>query len=106
MLARLRSIDPEAAARLHPADEKRIVRALEVYEETGKTITQHNLETQAIPPRYRPCGWGLITATAPFCTGASICGSTKCWKTDCWTKFARCSPSASAEGDRHAGHRL
>ncbi|MFQ8839405.1 MAG: tRNA (adenosine(37)-N6)-dimethylallyltransferase MiaA [Oscillospiraceae bacterium] len=50
MLARLRSIDPEAAARLHPADEKRIVRALEVYEETGKTITQHNLETQAIPP--------------------------------------------------------
>ena len=43
-----------------------------------------------------PCGWGLITATAPFCTGASICGSTKCWKTGCWTKFARCSPSASA----------
>ena len=59
MLARLRSIDPEAAARLHPADEKRIVRALEVYEETGKTITQHNLETQAIPPRYRPVWLGL-----------------------------------------------
>ena len=59
MLARLRSIDPEAAARLHPADEKRIVRALEVYEETGKTITQHNLETQAIPPRYRPVWIGL-----------------------------------------------
>ena len=59
MLARLRDIDPEAAARLHPADEKRIVRALEVYEETGKTITQHNLETQAIPPRYRPVWLGL-----------------------------------------------
>ena len=59
MLARLRNIDPEAAARLHPADEKRIVRALEVYEETGKTITQHNLETQAIPPRYRPVWIGL-----------------------------------------------
>ena len=52
MLARLRSIDPEAAARLHPADEKRIVRALEVYEETGKTITQHDAETRAVPPRY------------------------------------------------------
>ena len=49
----------EAAARLHPADEKRIVRALEVYEETGKTITQHNLETQAIPPRYRPVWLGM-----------------------------------------------
>ena len=58
-LPRLREIDPEAAARLHPADEKRIVRALEVYEETGKTITQHNLETQAIPPRYRPVWIGL-----------------------------------------------
>ena len=59
MLARLRDIDPEAAARLHPADEKRIVRALEVYEETGKTITQHNLETKAVPPRYRPVWIGL-----------------------------------------------
>ena len=59
LLRELHSVDPEAAARLHPADEKRIVRALEVYEETGKTITQHNLETQAIPPRYRPVWLGL-----------------------------------------------
>ena len=59
MLARLREIDPEAAARLYPADEKRVIRALEVYEETGKTITQHNLETKAVPPRYRPVWIGL-----------------------------------------------
>ena len=59
MLARLREIDPEAAARLHPADEKRIIRALEVYAETGRTITQHNLDTQRIPPRYRPVWIGL-----------------------------------------------
>ena len=59
LLRELHSVDPEAAARLHPADEKRIIRALEVYEETGKTITQHNLETQAIPPRYRPVWLGL-----------------------------------------------
>lgn len=52
MLARLAQVDPDSAARLHPNDEKRIVRALEVYQFTGKTITQHNLETQAIPPRY------------------------------------------------------
>ncbi len=54
MLCRLSSIDPESAARLHLKDRKRILRALEVYYETGKTITQHNLETQAIPPRYAP----------------------------------------------------
>lgn len=59
ILAELRSIDPKAAARLHLSDRKRIIRALEVYHETGKTITQHNLETQAIPPRYTPLWLGL-----------------------------------------------
>ena len=44
--------DPDTAARLHLNDEKRIVRALEVYLSTGKTITQHNRETLALPPRY------------------------------------------------------
>ena len=52
MLSRLAQVDPDSAARLHPNDEKRIIRALEVYQSTGKTITQHNLETRAIPPRY------------------------------------------------------
>ena len=52
MLAELGKIDPEAAARLHPNDAKRIIRALEVFYSTGKTISQHNLETRNIPPRY------------------------------------------------------
>ena len=52
LLAELAKVDPDAAARLHPNDEKRIVRALEVWLTTGKTITQHNAETLAIPPRY------------------------------------------------------
>jgi len=52
MLEELAKVDPESAARLHPNDEKRIVRALEVFLTTGKTITRHNAETLAIPPRY------------------------------------------------------
>ncbi|MBQ8801571.1 MAG: tRNA (adenosine(37)-N6)-dimethylallyltransferase MiaA [Clostridium sp.] len=52
LLEELAKVDPESAARLHPNDEKRIVRALEVYLTTGKTITQHNADTLAIPPRY------------------------------------------------------
>ncbi len=52
MLGQLETVDPEAARRLHPNDAKRIIRALEVFRSTGKTITQHNLETQAMPPRY------------------------------------------------------
>ncbi len=59
MLEALAQMDPEAAQRLHPNDHKRIIRALEVYRSTGKTITQHNRETQAIPPRYDALTIGL-----------------------------------------------
>ena len=52
LLRELAQADPEAAARLHPNDGKRIVRALEVFLTTGKTITQHNKDTKAAPPRY------------------------------------------------------
>ena len=57
--AQLQQVDPEAAGRLHLADKKRIIRAMEVYLETGQTITAHNLKTQAIPPRYDPVWFGL-----------------------------------------------
>ena len=59
LLERLREIDPEAAERLHLSDRKRIIRALEVYLETGETITAHNRRTQAIPPRFTPLWLGL-----------------------------------------------
>ena len=62
MLALLRSIDPDSAARLHLADRKRILRALEVYYETGDTITAHNLKTQALPPRFHACWFALEDA--------------------------------------------
>ena len=53
----LRSVAPEAAERIH--DRKRLLRALEVYLETGETITEHNRRTQAIPPRFTPVWLGL-----------------------------------------------
>ena len=59
VLSILRECDPDSAARLHPSDQRRIIRAAEVWMETGKTITQHNLETQAIPPKYDPIWIGL-----------------------------------------------
>ena len=37
MLARLRSIDPVAAEKLHANDKRRIIRAFEIYESTGNT---------------------------------------------------------------------
>lgn len=59
LLAYLQSFDPEAAARLHPSDRKRIIRACEVYEETGLTISAHNAYTRTLPPRHQAVWLGL-----------------------------------------------
>ena len=48
----LRRVDPQRAEKLHPNDERRILRALEVYRETGKPLSQWNAEEAARPPRY------------------------------------------------------
>ena len=52
MHRRLQEIDPERAAILHPGDKRRIVRALEVYQLTGMTITEHDRQTRALPKRF------------------------------------------------------
>ena len=58
LLAELAAVDPEAAERSQ-RNPRRVIRALEVYYETGETITVHNLRTQAIPPRFDPLWIGL-----------------------------------------------
>ena len=55
----LKRIDPPRAEKLNPADEKRILRALEVWYETGKTITEHDEESRLQPPRYEAVSIGL-----------------------------------------------
>ena len=57
MLAELSAVDPESSEKLH--DLRRVIRALEVYYETGIPISEHNRRTQAIPPRYSPLWLGL-----------------------------------------------
>ena len=52
MLKKLHAIDAAAAARLFANDKKRIVRALEAYEITGKPISLHDLESKDHPPQY------------------------------------------------------
>ena len=59
VIEKLQKVDPESAARLHPSDQKRIIRAMEVYLETGMTITEHNRKTQEIPPKYHPIRFTL-----------------------------------------------
>ena len=59
LMEQLRAVDPEAAQRIHPSNQKRVIRALEIWLETGKTMTQHDLETKALPPKYAPLYIGL-----------------------------------------------
>ncbi len=47
MHRRLTEIDPAAAQKIHPNDPQRVQRALEVYEITGKSMTQLQQESQA-----------------------------------------------------------
>ena len=42
---KLKEVDPDTAEKLHLNDKKRIIRALEVYYLTGKTITEQNNES-------------------------------------------------------------
>ena len=59
LLAELAQVDPETAARLHLRDEKRILRALEVYQETGETISEHDRKSRETPNRYDALYIGL-----------------------------------------------
>ena len=55
LLAKLREVDPTTAARLHANNLHRIIRALEVYETTGRTITEQTALSLSVPSPYTPC---------------------------------------------------
>ena len=58
LLQQLYLVDPESAEN-SMRNPRRIIRALEVYHETGITITEHNRRTREKPPRYEPLWIGL-----------------------------------------------
>ena len=59
MLRRLAEFDPESAARLHPNNRRRIIRAFEVYLQTGKTITEQNILSKQVPSNINPLVIGI-----------------------------------------------
>ncbi|NMB95436.1 MAG: tRNA (adenosine(37)-N6)-dimethylallyltransferase MiaA, partial [Clostridiaceae bacterium] len=56
---RLKEIDPEAAARIPFNNTKRIIRAIEVFKTTNKTITYHQEMSRLEPPKYNYLLFGL-----------------------------------------------
>ncbi len=55
----LRAIDPQTAGRLHPNDIRRVIRALEVYQLTGKTMSELAEEDQRRPDLYKTAFFAL-----------------------------------------------
>ncbi|ACL69915.1 tRNA (adenosine(37)-N6)-dimethylallyltransferase MiaA [Halothermothrix orenii] len=56
---KLKKIDPELAKKLHPNDLRRVIRGIEVYHQTGKTMTYFKKEKQKKGDRYRNLKIGL-----------------------------------------------
>ena len=59
LLSELQQIDPETAQTLHLSDQKRIIRALEVYYATGKTISEQRRLSHQMESPYHFCLIGL-----------------------------------------------
>lgn len=55
LLEMLRAVDPECAARLHENNQSRVIRALEVFHLSGKTMTRLQEESRSEPSPYEPC---------------------------------------------------
>lgn len=55
VLEMLREIDPESAERLHENNLSRVIRALEVYHLSGRTMTEIQAESRKNPSPYEPC---------------------------------------------------
>ena len=62
LLDYLRTFDPETAGKLLPANSKRIIRAIEIYETTGKTMSQQIAESHAVPSPYKAAVIGITYA--------------------------------------------
>lgn len=59
LLRELASFDPESAARLHPANVGRIIRAIEIYRTDGITMTEQLRRSRAVPPPWHSTMIGL-----------------------------------------------
>jgi len=50
--AELTAVDPISAAKIHPNNKKRVIRAMEIYRQTGKTMTYFNEQSIIDGPQY------------------------------------------------------
>ncbi len=62
LFEKLKTIDPQTASKTHANNLLRVVRALEVYEITGKTMSEHQRDSHPVPSIYDVCYIGTTFA--------------------------------------------
>jgi tRNA dimethylallyltransferase len=58
----LAQVDPPSAARIHPNDPQRILRALEIFEQSGRPMSEHLKAEMPAPLPFRVTRWVLAPA--------------------------------------------
>ncbi len=56
----LKELDPVRAEQIHKNNVKRVIRAIEVFKTTGKTISEHDEESKKEPPKYDAAYVGIL----------------------------------------------
>lgn len=86
--ARLLRVDPAGAARIHPNDLKRVVRALEVFEVTGRSLSDWHRQTEPAVPGLDCCPVIGLTCSREALY-SRIDARTKKWLDTGWLEEAR-----------------
>ena len=63
---KLRTVDPETAAKVHKNNIPRVIRGLEVYEMTGIPISQHKINSRREETPYNSCIIGLTASDRQY----------------------------------------
>ena len=104
--AQLAAVDPESAARIHPNDPQRLVRALEVYRVSGMTMTSHRERQSAQSsvagasgqeqlPLYCRQPWQSPRRIERCCTSELRYDLGKCWNRASSTRSDHCVPEVT-----------
>ena len=105
----LAEVDPESAARIHPNDPQRLIRALEVYRVSGESMTAHR-QRQFAESSAADAGagghcpilsrvWRLRLRIVTFCISELRYDFRRCWNRASSMRSDRCEPEVTCTPD-------
>ncbi len=92
----LRKVDPVSAEEIHANNIKRVIRALEYFQQTGEPISLHNQREREKKAAYNSA-YFVLNAPGLFSMSGLTGGWMRCWKMAWWRKWSA-SGSGAARG--------